>query len=786
MTIDKKEKDEIDFKEIWFIILDYKKSILFFIIAFVFISSYIVYFKPNIYSSEVLLKLTFDRQGYYDDFLMVRSINQNSDIEDELVVFQTDPIIQKALEKINIGTRYFTINKYKEQELYQSSPFSVFYKYISPELYGLKFRITPLDEDKFLLETNLNKPNSILKKVEDWLFAKHLKNFSYKKICRYDEDIESDLFTLKIHKIYKLANKNYFFSIVPNQYMVGFIKNNLDTTTVSKGGSIVSLKFYDTVPKRASDIVNSIAQAYIDNNLDLKSKGAKKQLHFIDMQLDAINKTLKGSSEKLQKYKATNIVVNLSNKANITANKLSDLESKKYEITIQLQILQSMLSHIKQTSKITDLNLEYIPVNNKNIESILEQIQLQMARYSKMSVHYTEKYPGLQKIKQEILFLVKSLKQALENSILMLQKKQHLIQNSIDEQKSRLKNVPKQEQELESLTRHFMVNEKIYSYLLEKRAETAILASSTISNTRIIQKANIPEYPIKPKRKLIVFISLIFGIIFGIIQALIREYFNNKITTLEDITKSTNVPVYSSLPFVKNKKSLYQYMEIMRTLWVNISFLGNSKNAKLISITSSISGEGKTFTIYNLSKVIVTSTEKKVIVIDMDMRKPSLHEKFNIQNDNKGLSTLLSEQFSLNDVIKKSPFENLDIIFSGPKAPNPTRLILSENFDRLIFNLKKYYDYILIDTPPIGIVSDAMKVIHRSDLVLYVVKANYSSKDILQTINELDRDTNLNIGIVLNGIDIDKSYYKYGYNSNYTDYYISENEEWEDTSLDTI
>jgi len=440
--------------------------------------------------------------------------------------------------------------------------------------------------------------------------------------------------------------------------------------------------------------------------------------------------------------------------------------------------LQSMMSHIKHTNKISELNLDYTPTENKNIASLIEQIQLQMAKYSTMSVRYTDKHPNIIKIKKEIMFLVKSLKKTLQDSISIIKKHLQSIEISISEQEAKLKSVPKQEQELESLTRHFMVNEKIYSYLLEKRAETAILASSTISNTRIIQKAKPSYIIVKPKRKLIVIVGLILGFIFGVLQAFIRNYFEDTIKNQEEIEKNIALPIYANLPLIKNKQSVPQYMESIRTLWVNLSFLGDKNSSKIIAVNSSISGEGKTFTIYNLSRVLSKSTDKRIIIVDMDMRRSSLHEKFGITNTNKGLSTFLSEHFSLDEVIQPTSVKNLDIITSGPKAPNPTKLIMSDRFDEMIDKLKEKYDYILIDTPPIGIVSDSMKVMFMADLVLYVIKINYSKKEVFKTINDLSKGDKINFGIVLNGIDFEKSYYHHGYNKEYTKYYIEEKEEY--------
>jgi hypothetical protein len=193
-------ENEINLKDFLSILLNYKKSIIIFVILGIILSNYIVYFKPNIYQAQTLLKITFDRQGYYDDFLTLTPSNQNSQIEDELVVLQSNPIAQKTIKKLNIGTRYFTINGYKEIEFYQNAPFSVSYTYISPLLYGARFIIKPLGDKRFILEVNTNEMNSFIDKLKS-IFTKEQtdkENFSFHKIYQYGEHIQSKQKTLYI------------------------------------------------------------------------------------------------------------------------------------------------------------------------------------------------------------------------------------------------------------------------------------------------------------------------------------------------------------------------------------------------------------------------------------------------------------------------------------------------------------------------------------------------------------------------------------------------------------
>jgi capsular exopolysaccharide synthesis family protein len=346
------------------------------------------------------------------------------------------------------------------------------------------------------------------------------------------------------------------------------------------------------------------------------------------------------------------------------------------------------------------------------------------------------------------------------------------LKDTIDKYNNELKSIPKQEQQLEALSRHFMVNEKIYSYLLEKRAETAILAASTISNTKVVEWATASYIPIKPKRKLIILVGLILGLILGIAQALLRDMLDNKLHTQEDVENTTDLPIYASLPNLK-KSTRGLYSEDIRSLLINLSFVKSHSRAQIVSFTSTISGEGKTFTIRNLADIIVKTTDKKILLIDCDMRKPSLHKYYKIESNAKGLSNYLAQHCCIDDVIYNIDDSNLDLLPGGIKAPNPTKLIFSDIFDNLIAELSQKYDYILIDTSPVGLVADSIKIMRYSDLSLFLVRMNFTTKDYLTHIQKLQKQYSLDLGLVINDLEFEKKSY-YGYKYEYTDYYNKE------------
>ncbi|MEA3455451.1 MAG: polysaccharide biosynthesis tyrosine autokinase, partial [Campylobacterota bacterium] len=267
-------------------------------------------------------------------------------------------------------------------------------------------------------------------------------------------------------------------------------------------------------------------------------------------------------------------------------------------------------------------------------------------------------------------------------------------------------------------------------------------------------------------------VGLILGFILGVAQAFLRDFLDNSIKTSEDIEKLTHIPLYAITPLLKSKKMIPYYQEAIRSLWINLAFLKTKSKSKLISVTSAISGEGKSFTLYHLSKMIAKSGDKSVIVLDLDMRRASQHKYFNLDNTKRGMSELLANKCTLEEAILPTEYSKLNVITSGPKTSNPTGLIMSFALESIIDKLSQRYDYIFLDTPPIGLVSDATKIMYLSDITLFVVKADSSTKEYIKEINRLNEKEEVDMGIVLNGIDYGKKY-GYGYKTDYMDGYLT-------------
>ena len=318
--------------------------------------------------------------------------------------------------------------------------------------------------------------------------------------------------------------------------------------------------------------------------------------------------------------------------------------------------------------------------------------------------------------------------------------------------------MPKLEKSYLILKRKHEYNEQTSIYLQQKRYEASLAKAGTESDHKVIDPARLDsEKPIKPKKGLTYFLALFCGLISPIAYISIKEFFSDTISSKSDLQDCTNIPILGLIGHSEKEKSLVVAIasksiiaESFRTLRTNIQYLSAHKDNKIITVTSTIGGEGKTFTAINLAGIFASSGHK-TILIGGDLRKPKLHKDFNI-NETKGLSSYLINKSSLEEIIEKTKIESLDVIGSGPTPPNPAELLDSQSMQELIKKLNKTYDYIIIDTPPVGLVTDGVILMRYADINLYVVRHNFTKRDMLGSINNLFKQNyikNLHI-IILN------------------------------------
>ena len=762
------QNDEIDLKDLFKTIMKYKYTIALFAMVFTLGAAVFAYTKPSVYSSFATIELQEDSNRFGAEDALKKAFSGGSvNIENQIEIFKSKSLADQALKYLSLGTRYFTNKNYRVHEYYKNSPFIVIDKVLEDTIYGRSFNLTPIDEDSFRLEI---KPISKFSKrgILALLGVQPLEEnelITYDQVHKYNEDISAEWFTLNITKLSPLENEEYSFSFVHPSAASDVYYSALSVSQVSELSSILMASIQDGVSLRAADLLNSLFKAYLEQEVRRKSEVANLSLNFIDNQLDEINSKLKVSESDLESYKESNDVISLSDKAKTVSSQLVEYESKIQELDIEENILSNLFQYISNNQNLSGLTVGSISFADPVLASLIKNLHELASQKDTFLLDYTDLHPEVQKLTKTIASLRKQIIDSLKNNLNQLSQRKRSLNDLNTKYKRSLDTLPKQERELTRLTRHFSVNEKVYSYLLEKRAETAILKSSTISNGRILDEALNFNRPIKPKRILLVLVGLILGTIVGLAYAFMREFLNNTIKNTEEIEKYSTMPIYGVIPLNKNKKTNSIFLEAFKSIRTNLQFLPKNEKSRVISITSSVSGEGKTTITAKIAEVIA-QTDKKVIVLDLDLRKASIHKEFGLPN-NIGMSNYLTNQNTLEEVIKKTSNENIDMITTGILPPNPSELILSDNMKNLLEKLKETYDYVIIDTPPVGLVTDALILINYSDVTFAVVRANYTRKEFIKNLDRLSKEHSHNhIGIILNGVEIGDKY-GYGYGVSY-------------------
>ncbi len=755
------DEDEIDIREIFRTVFHYKYMIISLVILFTLASAVYAYFKPNVYQASSTVEISPEKWGAggSDDVLAMAMDPGSVNSDTEIVIANSVSMTERALKYVDFAHRYYTTRRYKQVELYKRSPFQVGML----KGYGTKFNVIPMDEKTYRLTVEETKD-------------KNGNVWSYDNVHEYSKEIVTDHFHLNVIRTKEeMKDERYHFTVTDPLQVARSVRANVSVSQEGKYANVLNISYTDNVPLRTQEFTNALAKAYVERSVEGKIKEADLKLSFIEKHLKRINTDLKSSALKLEEFKRSSNTVDLSAKAQKIIGQMGTFEIQLTEIAMSQKMLNTLYEDIKSGNNIESVSIDGINIgmDQSSLSAMIKQLQDAIVSKKRLRQEYTEVYPSVRGLSKEIEELKIMIISTIKNLMKSVADKQVLLEKSIAEQQKLLNTLPADERVYGELERTFAVNEKMYSYLLEKQSETAIIKASTLSKNVIIDKAFLPGAPIKPKKKLIVLVGMIMGLILGIALAFLRAFLNDKIKSEEDVEQGTSVPLLGLIPNIKEDagkikvflSSKSALTEAFRSLRTNLEFMPHESGSHVISITSTVGGEGKTTIATNLA-AIMSMAKNKTIVLNLDMRKPTLHEKFDLPNT-KGMSNLLSGNTNLGSVIQPTEYEHLDVITSGPIPPNPSELIQSALIEKILMKLREVYDVIILDTPPIGLVADARILMQFSDTNIYVVRADYAKKDFLRNVEKLSKEDIKGLGILLNDVKMDSSGYGYGYGYGY-------------------
>ena len=747
-----KNNEEIDLKDIFKAFSRYKWFIFFIIILSTAIATMYAYYKPSIYESKSTIQIGISpKSGRVNDILQeALKGNAGSDnISTQIQIIKSRLIVLTAMQEVDIANHVWGVNKlYKSYELYLNSPISVDIK----KGKNIAFKLMPIDSKSFILEAKKLKFKHIYK------FGQKIKNKNFELIVNLNTKEN-----LHKYKFYK------FIQYKTTSYVENIINKHLKVSRVTPQANLIRISYSDTIPERAKDFLNKLVQVYMKQNVNLKTQEATKTLDFITNQLNIIKKKLKNSEHKIEEFENNQSTIDITSSLQQVSQKITDYQNKISILNMQISILKNNLKKLKR-GRLDTLTFIGIDLNTDSISKLVSELQQAILDKKSLLEEYTTSHPLVKKVNSRIISLKTVIQESIKNAQKSLIQKRNLLKQNIAKNELQLKKVPKIQQDYLVLKRNLEFNNKFYKYLLEKKTETEIKKAATVNQNRIIEYASLPITPKAPNKKVMIIMGFIIGAFIGILISFIRYLMDTTIKSSNDIKKLTSLPITANIPTFTNKtensslitldKPKSAVTESFRSLRTNLQFLNKKNNVKVITLTSTIADEGKSTIAANLATILQMAGHK-VILVDFDLRKPTIHKFFNMPNGS-GLSSYLAGNLGLDKIIKHTSIDILDIITVGSIPDSPSELVNSKKTDELIERLSKHYDYIIIDTPPVGLISDAKIILAQSDIVLYVVRIGYSKKEFLETLNTLEEYEINNIKIVIND-DKKRVNYKFSY-----------------------
>ena len=645
-------------------------------------------------------------------------ISSKKIVENEIEVIQSRRLMSDVIDKLGLYAPIFEKGKIKSSSAYLTSPVSI--RVPAPD------SITGSDKIKLNFARN---NNSVI--IND--------SFRYPL---------NQIVNTRFGRMEFLANKNYqkpnkpteqfYFSLINPKYLVPSVLSNLKADASSKLSSIVNLSYRDEVPKKAEDILNQLIDSYKQLEISEKDALAKNTLAFVEERLNVVSRDLDSIERKVQQYKSSRGAVDISTQGQLYLQNVSANDQKLSEANTQLSVLQQVEKFVTSKENTSGIVPSTLGVSDPMLSQLMDKLYTSELEYEKLRKTVGENNPNLIAIRDQINKIKPNILQNIQSQEQSLNATKQNISATNGNYSSMLQGVPQKERQLLDISREQQTKSNIYSFLLQKREESELAYASTVSNNRVVDYAQASPAPVSPKI-LLVYLSCILaimGLCFAFVA--IRESLSGKVLYRNEIESRTSIPIIGEVAFDKSKTSLVIeagkrsfVAEEFRKLRISLSFLGIDSNHKKILVTSSISGEGKSFIAANLA-VSLSLTGKKVVLVDLDLNNPTIAKILNV-NSEDGMTEYLTGQKDPEEIIKRvKAHENLFFISSGSLPENPTELLANGKVKEIIEYLDNIFDVIVIDTSPIVLVTDAYILSELCDATLYVIRHKYTPKILSQ------------------------------------------------------
>jgi capsular exopolysaccharide synthesis family protein len=739
---------------------------------------FIRYTKPVFRSSSVI---KLDEQSQAGALGLGGSFGEAADqqknmisLSGEVELIKSNLIYSRLKEALNLKVNYYAMGNVLNEELYNNSPFQVAFEVRDNSFYNKKINVDFLGDNRFRLSYLMDEGEV----AGEYSFGEKINKKEISLVLTPAPGFTEDVLDQKYH-----------FIINSDGALNSYFNQNLAVEIINPSANTIGISFTDHNPVKAHDIVNKIDSIYLEQKKLRKSEATRLQLGFLDEQLKETKDNLMRSEYDIQDFAQKNKTYDIKGDISKSMGKMEELQKERYDLNNQISLLNDILNLVSRNSSLDQVVPSLKTVDDGDLSQKISELSDLQINYTLLKRSYTGETEAVRRYEKEMDYSRQAVIKSLQQNMKLLQKQANALTANIGALEGQLNQLPEKETQRVQLQRLYDLYEKYYLTLSDKKVEFNIAKAGTVADFQILSPATLPGAPIYPDKLIVYAIGLASGLILGIGLIAVRYFMHNTVTNIGEVERNTKaavlgvVPRYtkerlpvSKLIVDKNPKSAIS--ESIRSIRTNLEFISSSKKKRLITITSTVSGEGKTFVAVNLGGIIALS-DQKVIILDLDLRKPKVNIAFDAEN-NIGVSTILIEKHTVQECIQKTSVENLHFIPAGPTPPNPSELILNSKFGEMLEELHKIYDVIIVDTPPIGLVTDGILVMRKADIPIYIVRADYSKKVFLKNINKVMRTNNFNnLTVVLNDARGAGAYgygYGYGYEYGYGNSYYDEEE----------
>lgn len=725
------------------------------------IAFYVNRFSQRTYEIKTSVLIKDEKSVLDDRFSAIGMDNTQYKISNEIGVLKSYQMTQRALLRLDFQTDYFLESRFYAVDLYKSSPFIVVIDTSVTQPVQAKFFVSFTSEDEF--DLTIDEENVGFYDFKEKKYTGTSSHVKFKKHCKLFEKITTKDFSFIVIP-HSNENRSRFigeklsFAFNTPESLIGRYRNF--SVTSDKSSSIISISIKGTNVSRMVDFANTLTNEYLQKGVERKNLIAENTIKFIDSQVGEISDSLNYSETKLQNYRSQNRVMNVDFQAQQAISALEELKNQRAEILVKSRYYDYLKQYLTDNNDGQNLAApSSMGINDPVLNSLISEL-LKMFN-DRLEMMYNSKKENPYIASMDIR--IKSMKQNINENVENLRNATNISLQDIDQRISqvseRVNKLPETQRQLFGFERQFKLNDALYTYLLTKRSEMQIAKAAYLPDNEVLDIARDSEYSvISPNTRRNFIIAFFLGLGIPLAFFLLKDYLNDKVSGNEDVEKITDLPILGHIIRNKSKSKTAAFdnpmcltAESIRSIRANFQFVANEKKSNVVLVTSSMMSEGKSFTSINLA-LSFAQNNKRCVILCFDLRKPKIKYYLNIDSD-KGVSSFLSSDIDVDDVTNKAIFPNLDVITAGPVPPNPMELISGDRTKQLFDQLKLKYDYIFVDTPPIGMVADAILLLKYSDVNIYVVRHNWTLKKMLSNVVSNIRKRGItNFNIIINDI----------------------------------